>query len=187
MKFKIVMGILFLFVLHCAPAAVQKPAEEPVEEEGVVIIGEEEVEEEAPVVGEEEPAEEVPIVEEVEEAPVVEEEVPEVEEGEVAAVPAPEEEVPAPPAGKVFGYRVQILALDASKPGSKEKAEKYAKQAENALRGEYKVYVEYIPPYYKVRVGDFLSRAEAEKMKMKLRAIGYFDAWIVETEINPPK
>jgi hypothetical protein len=178
MKFKIVMGILFLFVLHCAPAAVQKPAEEPVEEEGVVIIGEEEVEEEAPVVGEEEPAEEVPIVEEVD---------PEVEEGEVAAVPAPEEEVPAPPAGKVFGYRVQILALDASKPGSKEKAEKYAKQAENALRGEYKVYVEYIPPYYKVRVGDFLSRAEAEKMKMKLRAIGYFDAWIVETEINPPK
>ena len=49
------------------------------------------------------------------------------------------------------------------------------------------VYVEYEPPFYKVRVGDFLTRAEAESMATRARAEGYEGAWVVETLVMRPK
>ena len=49
------------------------------------------------------------------------------------------------------------------------------------------VYVEYEPPFYKVRVGDFLTRPEAESMATRARAEGYEGAWVVETLVMRPK
>lgn len=78
------------------------------------------------------------------------------------------------------GYRVQIFAFS-----SKERAENAKKEAEQIL--SLPVYIEYDPSIdgpYKVRVGDFLLREEAERYKEKLRQEGYPDAFIVETQIN---
>ena len=78
----------------------------------------------------------------------------------------------------VYGYRVQIFAFE-----SMERAEAAAQEAR--IRVDLPVYVEYIPPYYKVRVGDFLIREEAEKVRNQLRLSGYPDAFLVETLVNP--
>lgn len=128
------------------------------------------------------PSEEEVVIIGEEEAPTIEE-APTVEEGEVSfekATPSPSRPA-ALPSGSVYGYRVQILASSI-----KENAEKFAAEAQ-ARFPNLKVYVEFIPPYYKVRVGDFLTREEAETFKAKARSLGYFDAFIVESQINPPK
>ena len=81
---------------------------------------------------------------------------------------------------KVHGFRVQIFAFS-----TKERAEKAKKEAESVL--SLPVYIEYDPSIdgpYKVRVGDFSSKEEAEQYKEKLRQEGYPDAFVVETEIN---
>ncbi len=91
--------------------------------------------------------------------------------------PAPPVRVPDP---REFtpGWRVQISASETM--GGAEAVRKEAvKQASEP------VYIEYEPPYYKVRVGDFLSKAEAESMATRLRAEG-FDTWVVETLVLKP-
>lgn len=78
----------------------------------------------------------------------------------------------------IYGYRVQIYAFE-----SKERAEASATDAR--VRLNYPVYVEFVPPFYKVRVGDFMTREEAERVRDELKRLGYEDAFIVETLINP--
>jgi len=39
---------------------------------------------------------------------------------------------------------------------------------------------------YKIRVGNFLTRQEAEKYRDFLRENGYIDAFIVETQVEVP-
>ncbi len=106
-----------------------------------------------------------------EEPTIVFEEVPPAE--TKPEVTQPSEEKPA----QVYGYRVQIMAAL-----KEENANRMAEEARSKL--DKPVYIEYIPPYYKVRVGDFLSREEAERYRDKLKALGYYDAFIVETLIN---
>ena len=77
----------------------------------------------------------------------------------------------------IIGYRVQIFATL-----KKQNAERVAKKARKVLSKP--VYIEYIPPFYKVRVGDFKNRQDAEEYKEYLRANGYPDAFVVETEIK---
>jgi len=78
--------------------------------------------------------------------------------------------------GTIPGYRVQVGAFILE-----ENAQKLA----NEIRQKtgYKVYIEKIDQYYKVRVGDCLTREEAEQIKSHLKSLGY-DAFIVETLIN---
>jgi len=40
------------------------------------------------------------------------------------------------------------------------------------------VYLDYEVPYYKLRVGDFVNREEAESMLGEIKAIGYRNAWV---------
>ena len=46
----------------------------------------------------------------------------------------------------------------------------------------------YDSPYYKVRVGDFLSRPETNQLLKALMERGYDEAWIVADRVlkNPP-
>ncbi len=84
------------------------------------------------------------------------------------------------PTEKAEGFRVQIFAFS-----SKDRAEKAKQEAEQVL--SLPVYIEYDPSIdgpYKVRVGDFTTREEAERYKEKLRQEGYPDAFVVETKIN---
>ena len=76
------------------------------------------------------------------------------------------------------GYRVQVFATF-----SEEKADLIANQVRE--RTTEPVYVEYIAPYYKVRVGDCSTREEAESLKSNIYGLGYSDAFIVEDTINP--
>jgi hypothetical protein len=144
--------------------------------------------------GEEEAVEPPPVAEEplVEETPVVEEEIaviPPVEE-EIVPPPiveeepyvSPVEEVPEPttPAApaKLYGFRVQIFASS-----TENNAQRVAEDARSSF--QERVYVEYVPPYYKVRVGNCLTENEAQSLKNKALQFGYRGAFIVETMVTP--
>ena len=79
---------------------------------------------------------------------------------------------------KVLGFRVQIFASM-----TEENASRVATDAREVLND--RVYVEYVAPYYKVRVGDYLTREEVEPLKNKALELGYRGAFIVETMVTP--
>ncbi|TET81577.1 SPOR domain-containing protein [candidate division TA06 bacterium] len=121
-----------------------------------------------PEVGE--PTEELPVL--VEEEPV--EEFPE----SLVVEEVPQEiEAPTVPV-ETYGYRVQIGAFM-----SQSNAELFAAAARTNLTGN--VYVEQIPPWHKVRVGDLLSREEAEMLRAQVLQLGYPGSFIVETMVTP--
>jgi cell division septation protein DedD len=94
--------------------------------------------------------------------------------------PAPTEPVVVPdPRDFAPGWRVQIAALS-----SLATAEQVAEEARS--RFQEPVYVEYEPPLYKVRVGDFLVREEAESLKTRAHSQDYEKAWVVETLVLKP-
>lgn len=76
-----------------------------------------------------------------------------------------------------YGYRVQLGAFS-----NKELANQFAAQ----LRQNFteNVYVQYVSPFYKVRVGDFLTKDDAEKFKLKVWNLGFDDAFVVESKIS---
>ncbi len=45
------------------------------------------------------------------------------------------------------------------------------------------VYIDYEVPYYKIRVGSFDNRDEAEDYMQQVRMAGYSDAWVVVTNV----
>ena len=151
----------FWVLLICAAfvvlssCATKPPSEEFFEEELVV-------EEEA--MEEEEFFEEEVIVEEPLEEPIIEPEV-------ISPPPPPE-------ALETLGFRVQIYAFN-SRAGANSAAESAR------LQFPEKVYVDYVAPYYKVRVGDCVTRTEAEMLRARARQFGYTDAFIVETMVTP--
>ena len=74
------------------------------------------------------------------------------------------------------GYRVQIFA--SRQVGKAHEIEQQA--GRQFPEGAYMVYD---PPNYKIRVGDCLTRGEAEELRRKAVAIGYHDAWVVKDNI----
>jgi len=107
---------------------------------------------------------------------------------EPPAAPPPQvtESAVAPAAPKVPdpqtftpGWRVQIFASASMVNADALAAKARAKFTEP-------VYVEYEPPLYKVRVGDFLTKREAEMMKTRVLAED-FDAYVVESLVARPK
>lgn len=46
------------------------------------------------------------------------------------------------------------------------------------------VYLDYEVPYYKLRVGDFVTRDEAENMVPEIKAIGYGNAWVARVVLR---
>lgn len=77
------------------------------------------------------------------------------------------------------GWRVQIFASV-----SMVTADELATKARRLFTEP--VYVEYEPPLYKVRVGDFLTKSEAKHMKNRTMSED-FDAWIVEALVVKPR
>jgi len=78
-----------------------------------------------------------------------------------------------------FGYRVQIGAFE-----NKENAEEVKKFASS--KTDLPIYVVYIAPFYRVRVGNFTENSEAEKCVKLLKDKGFSDARWVHTQINAP-
>ncbi len=214
MKKVILIGCI-MFIVFCAPKKTTVETEDVEEvivfgEEDVMVSEEpvlpEPIPEAEPPVLEEEPVvpieEEVitpPVIEEEPIAPPIEEEVtiipPPVEEPiaptppieeEIAVIPPPAEEpvtvtppvAPSRPPEQILGFRVQIFASSTDKNASRVADDAQAALGEN-------VYVEHIAPYYKVRVGDCLTREDAETLKNKALRHGYTGAFVVETMITP--
>lgn len=118
-------------------------------------------------------------------------------EGQLEAIPAPispqkkqtsqsetpagyvEQEVPAnvEESDVSSGFRVQIFAS-----ASMEKAEEIAAKARSVF--SERVYVEYVAPLYRVRVGNFASKDEALEFREKAVQSGYEGAWVVEALIE---
>jgi len=76
------------------------------------------------------------------------------------------------------GYRVQVLATH-----SAQKADSLQALLEGKI--DDPVYVVFETPNYKVRVGDYLSRSQAEAQQAKLVKLGYPNAWILRSRIKP--
>lgn len=132
-----------------------------------------------------------PVEEVVAPAPTEIPALPPIEEVSVApaTTPLPIEEVstpaPLPPVpvtttapATVYGFRVQIFASSTQKGASK-----VADDARGIFGG--KVYIEHTPPYYKVRVGDCLTKEDAEALKNLAINKGFRGAFVVETMITP--
>jgi hypothetical protein len=74
-------------------------------------------------------------------------------------------------------YRVQIGIFD-----SRADADNLAESARS--KTDYPVYVEYITPFYRVRVGDFIRKSDAEECVIFLRQKGFSDSRYVFSNIN---
>lgn len=86
------------------------------------------------------------------------------------------------PLKKTSGYRVQIFSFS-----DRSRAELAFNDAK--LRLNMPVYLEEIPgdiTPYKIRVGNFQTRDEAERYRDFLRQNGYPDAFLVQCEIELP-
>ncbi|MBI2619735.1 MAG: SPOR domain-containing protein, partial [Ignavibacteriales bacterium] len=75
------------------------------------------------------------------------------------------------------GFRIQIFATS-----SIDEANSAKLTAEGRV-GQDEVYVVYDPPVYKVRVGDYVERLEANQRLSKLINQGYPDAWVVADRV----
>lgn len=75
------------------------------------------------------------------------------------------------------GYRVQLIQT--SDP---EEAKDVQKDA--ILRFDYDVYRVFDPPFYKVRIGDFINWSDAEQVQKLAIQKGYREAWVIRTKVN---
>ena len=80
----------------------------------------------------------------------------------------------------VTGYRIQIIQTTDA-----EEAKSVQKDA--ILRFNEDVYRLFDPPFYKVRVGNYLNWYDAEKVQKLAIQKGYRDAWVVRTKVNLKK
>lgn len=75
------------------------------------------------------------------------------------------------------GFRIQIFAT-----GSIDEANAMRMTAAQRIT-EDSLYVVFDPPVYKVRIGDFRTRAEANQKLGAVVALGFADAWVVGDKI----
>ncbi|MEO0144966.1 MAG: SPOR domain-containing protein [candidate division WOR-3 bacterium] len=78
----------------------------------------------------------------------------------------------------VYGYRIQVLATSNKNQVEKLKDEIIKKGV------NYPVYIKYVPPMYRLRIGDFKNYEEAQKALNQIKNLGYKDAFIIEDFIN---
>ncbi len=78
---------------------------------------------------------------------------------------------------KAPGFRVQIYS--ASNQQSAEQEQEHAR----GVLGRDDVYVDFEPPFFKVRVGDFSDRKEAESLLEQVKEQGYETPFLVRTQV----
>ena len=74
--------------------------------------------------------------------------------------------------------RVQVLSTDNIDEANRIRAEVYEKTTNK------EVYVIFEPPFYKVKVGDFTSKSEADNLRFKLNQLGYTESKVVQETVN---
>ncbi len=76
------------------------------------------------------------------------------------------------------GFRIQILSTSSIDDANRERLAAAQKLPQDS------VYVVFDPPVYKVRVGDFRTRLEANRALPICVSAGYADAWVVSDRIT---
>lgn len=80
--------------------------------------------------------------------------------------------------GTTDGYRVQVLSTDNLEEANSLKTDLIVKT-------NYKqIYIEFDPPFYKVKVGDFTDINDAKTLSFKLNQMGYGEARVINETIN---
>ena len=81
---------------------------------------------------------------------------------------------------EVNGFRVQIIATQ-----NLEKATLLEEEAKSqfAMSG-HKTYLIFEAPLYKIRLGDFTTRNQADELKIQALKYGYREAFIVRTKVT---
>jgi len=108
-------------------------------------------------------------------------------------VPAERVTVPAPDSAAVDpyatmteemapGFRVQIYSSTSIDQATARMAE-----AETLVPNEW-FYLEFDPPVYKIRAGNFLTKYEADRFARQMTEKGFVDSWSVPTRVftSPP-
>ena len=78
----------------------------------------------------------------------------------------------------IEGFRIQVLATS-----SQENADRL--RDELAIKYGKDIYIVFEAPNYKVRIGNFIDRRLAEKLRLELINKGYPSSWIIRTRIEP--
>jgi hypothetical protein len=74
------------------------------------------------------------------------------------------------------GFRVQCFA-------SSQIERVRAEQKVIETKVKFPVYIVYAAPYYKLLIGDFVARQEADAAATRLKELGYADAWVMRTKV----
>lgn len=80
--------------------------------------------------------------------------------------------------GTKDGFRVQVIATDDIDEANTINTEVAQ------LFPNHRTYVNFEPPFYKVKVGDFNANSLADDMSFKLRQMGYSESKVVRETIN---
>jgi len=79
---------------------------------------------------------------------------------------------------KTKGYRVQVFVSDNWNEADTKRSEIYFKSKEK------NIYIDFEPPFYKVKVGDFIDINAARELSQKLNQLGYEGTAIVPDSVN---
>ncbi|HED06238.1 MAG TPA: SPOR domain-containing protein [Ignavibacteria bacterium] len=79
---------------------------------------------------------------------------------------------------KTKGFRVQVYSTDNLSKADSVKTIIYSKTNQKS------VYIDFDPPFYKVKIGDFLNYNDAKNLSFKLHQIGYPQARVVNDSVN---
>lgn len=80
--------------------------------------------------------------------------------------------------GTQDGFRVVVLTTDNIEEANLLKTDDYFSKSVD------EVYVDFEPPFYKVKVGDFSNQKNADDLKFKLNQLGYKEAKVIKDKIN---
>jgi hypothetical protein len=80
--------------------------------------------------------------------------------------------------GTQDGYRVQVIATD-----DLDEANSVNNEISSQISNQ-KTYVNFEPPFYKVKLGDFLNSSEANDMRFRLSQMGFTESKVVRETVN---
>ncbi len=84
---------------------------------------------------------------------------------------------------EVNGYRLQIFAGRSVEAATLAKT----KAMEDFAPYGQKVYFIFEAPFYKIRIGDFRDRTQAEKARDLAKQMGYKEAFVVRSKVKVPR
>ncbi len=80
----------------------------------------------------------------------------------------------------VAGYRVQLYSTTDYYAAVRVRNEAMTRFTEEII-------MDFEQPYYKIRIGNYIDRQEAEAIRIHARTIGYPEAWLIQTKVTITK